>query len=76
MTVTFQSSGRPGTGVHGVGLQTSGPATKGTSTVAEPTPIALRSALNTMPLAPLDISAKTRPFEMLGGPGQDPPDPP
>jgi len=73
ITVTFHSSGRPGTGVHGVGLHALGPAANGTSTMDDPTPIALRLALNMMPSAPLDIRTNTRPSEMVGGPGQDPP---
>lgn len=58
-TVTCQARGRPGTGVQGVGLQTSGPATNGTSTVADPAPIALRLAVKVVPLALLDARAKT-----------------
>ena len=73
-TVTCQSSGRPGTGVHGVGLHTSGPATNGTSTVADPVPMALRLAVKLVPEAWLDFRANTRPLEMVGGPGQVPPD--
>jgi hypothetical protein len=73
-TVTCQSSGRPGTGVHGVGLHTSRPATNGTSTVADPGPIALRLAVKLVPEALLDVRANTRPLEMVGGPGQVPPD--
>ena len=73
-TVTCQSSGRPGTGVHGVGLHTSGPATNGTSTAADPVPIALMLAVKLVPLALFDARANTRLFEMVGGPGQVPPD--
>jgi hypothetical protein len=73
-TVTCQTNGRPGTGVHGVGVHTLGPATNDTSTVVDPVPIALRSAVKLVPEALLDVRANTRPLEMVGGPGQVPPD--
>jgi hypothetical protein len=40
-TVTTKRNGAPGTGVHGVGLQASAPATKGTVTDAVPAATAL-----------------------------------
>ena len=60
--------------MHGVGLQTSGPATNGTSTEADPVPIAIRLALKRAPEDLLDTTAKAALFEILGGPGHVPPD--
>jgi hypothetical protein len=74
MTVTCHSSGRPGTGVQGVGVHTSGAATNGTSTEDVPVPTARRPAVKLVPEALLDVSFNTRPSEMVGGPGQVPPD--
>ncbi len=73
-TVTCQTIGRPGTGVHGVGLHTGDPATKGTVTVTDPALIALRLAVKVVSEAPLDMTANTPASEKVGGPGQVPPD--
>jgi hypothetical protein len=73
-TVTCQSIGRPGTGVQGVGLHTLGPATNGTSTMADPIPTALIAALKSAAEALVEIKANTRLSEMYGGPGHVPPD--
>jgi hypothetical protein len=62
-------------GVHGVGSQTSLPATKGTVTVAEPVATALSCAVNVVPLAWLDRTDTTLLSETSGGPGHVPPDP-
>ncbi len=73
-TVTSRTRGAPGTGVHGVGLQRSGPGTNGTSTEADPGRFALKVAVKLVPEAALDTRASTRRSEIVGGPGQLPPD--
>lgn len=57
-----------------MGLHTSGPATNGTSIMAEPASPALRFAVKLVPEALLEISATTLVFEIVGGPGHVPPD--
>jgi hypothetical protein len=73
-TVTCQTIGRPGTGVHGVGLHTGDPATNGTVMVADPVPIARRLAVKLEPEDLLDVTVSAPSLEILGGPGQVPPD--
>jgi hypothetical protein len=73
MTRTSKCNGAPGTGVHGVGSQTSFPATNGTTTVAAPAFNALSVAVNVAPTEWLETSETTFVSEIWGGPGHVPP---
>ena len=73
-TVTCQISGLPGTGVQGVGLHTSGPATNGASTVAVPMPVAFSVTESVDPATWFATNIRTFAVEIVGGPGHVPPD--
>jgi hypothetical protein len=75
MMRTEKFNGYPGIGVHGVGSQTSSPATNGTTTAAVPALRALSVAVNVYPTEWLDTKETTLVSEILGGPGHVPADP-